>query len=261
MTRLTKTAVAAIVVLTAATMPQNVAAQELARRVGSAPDGRVRFTYAARDGVCGNGEWISTGGNVMRRRSDRCDCTCDEGPVRIELWVRDGEVRDLDTEVGGDWVAKSGPVTDLGAVDPPDAVDFLLHVAETARAGVAKDAIFPATLARGVETWPRLLGIARGGGHKRVRQQAVFWLGQEASERATEGLTSIIEDEGEIEVREHAIFALSQREEPRAFEALMRVARSSPEPELRRKAIFWLGQRGDDPRVLELLEEILTAGG
>ena len=30
-------------------------AQNLARRVSSAPDGRVQFSYPARDGVCGNG--------------------------------------------------------------------------------------------------------------------------------------------------------------------------------------------------------------
>ena len=261
MTRRTKASAVALIVLAASVLPWPAAGQDLAERVASAPDGWIRFTFAAREGVCGNGRWISTDGDQERRRSDSRHWVCDEGPVRIELSIRAGEPRELDTEVGGDWATRSGAVTDLGDIAPQDAVDFLLHVAETAREDVAEDAIFPATLARGVETWPRLLEIARGGAHTEVRGQAVFWLGQEASDRATEGLTSIIEDEGELEVREQAIFALSQRRESTALDALMRIARSHPEPEVRRKAIFWLGQRGDDPRVLELLEEILTDGG
>ena len=39
-------------------------AQTLARRVSSAPDGRVQFSYPAREGVCGNGRgYIQTGPN------------------------------------------------------------------------------------------------------------------------------------------------------------------------------------------------------
>ncbi|MDX1577112.1 MAG: HEAT repeat domain-containing protein, partial [Gemmatimonadota bacterium] len=190
-----------------------------------------------------------------------CDCACREGPVRIELRVEGGEILDLDTDVGGTWQDRRGEITNLGEIPPAEAVELLFRIAETAQEDVAEDAIFPATIARDIETWPRLLEIARGSAPSDVRRQAVFWLGQEASERATEGLTSIIESEAELGVREHAIFALSQREEEAAFEALVEIARDSGEPELRRKAIFWLGQKGDDPRVLRLLEDILSGGG
>ncbi len=240
-----------------------VVAQDLAARVAAAPDGEVRFQFEVRPGICGNGRWISTTRDAAERRAESrgCDCICEEGPARVELQVSGGVVRDIDTDVGGDWSPTSGPVTDLGMIEPAVASRFLLDLAETAPPGVGRDAIFPATIARGVETWPRLLDIARGTAHRDVRRQAVFWLGQEAGERVTEGLESLIADEGEIAVREHAIFALSQRDESRAVEALMRVGRTSPEPKLRKTAIFWLGQRADDPRVLRFLEEILTGGG
>ena len=35
------------------------------------------------------------------------------------------------------------------------------------------------------------------------------------------------------------------------------IARQNADPELRRKAIFWLGQ-SDDPRALQLFEQLLT---
>lgn len=250
----------ATIVLSAIAVPQPAVGQDLSGRVATAPDGWVRMTYEAREGVCGNGRWISFDNDQVRVDHEGRRIVCEEGPVRVELEVRRGEVVDLDAMVAGEWEARNGIVTDLGVVDPAAAVDVLFELAESANRSVAEEAIFPATLARGVETWPRLLSLARGDAHSDVRRQAVFWLGQEASDRATEGLTSIIDDEDELEVREHAVFALSQREESSAIDALMEVARSHPEPELRRKAIFWLGQKGDDPRVLALLEEILTGG-
>lgn len=237
--------------------------QTLARSVATAPDGYVRFQYEARPGVCGNGRWISTDGEsrVRPRGGDECECACEEGPVRIEISVRDGIVRDLEADVGGAWAERTGAVTDLGDVPPGEAADFLFTLAETSRTEAAEDAIFPATIARGVEAWPRLLQIARNDeAYGKARRQAVFWLGQEASERATEGLESVIQDEDELEVRESAVFALSQRREDAAVDALIRIARTHEEPELRKKAIFWLGQRGDDPRVLALFEELLAGG-
>jgi HEAT repeat protein len=172
-----------------------------------------------------------------------------------------GMIQDIDTEVGGSWRERSGAITDLGVVPPEEAADYLLTLAESSGDEAAEDAIFPATIARGVETWPRLLQIARNDDAREdVRTQAVFWLGQQASQRATEGLVSIIEDEDELEVRETAVFALSQRDEEMAVDALIRIAREHREPQLRKQAIFWLGQRAEDPRVLTLFEEILTGG-
>lgn len=241
----------------------DLAGQTLAGRIAAAPDGHVRFQYDARPGVCGNGRWISTDGDIRIRSggSGDCDCACEEGPVRVEMRVRGGVVHGLDADVGGSWQSRSGAVTDLGNVSPAEAADYLLTLAETSETEAAEDAIFPATLARGVEAWPRLLRIARNDeAHRKARRQAVFWLGQEASDRATEGLESIIRDEVELEVRESAVFALSQRPEDAAVDALIRIARDHEEPELRRKAIFWLGQRGEDPRVLSLFEELLGGG-
>ncbi len=245
-------------------LPAALSAQTLANRVEAAPDGYVRFQYEARPGVCGNGHSVSMdeeSGIRVRGDGEECDCECEEGPVRIEIRVTEGVVQDIDMQVAGSWRERTGSITDLGVVSPEEAADYLLTFAESSQTDAAEDAIFPATIARGVETWPRLLRIARNeGAREDVRTQSVFWLGQEASERATEGLESIIADADELQVRETAVFALSQRSEDAALDALIRIAREHREPQLRKQAIFWLGQRAEDPRVLTLFEEILTGG-
>lgn len=253
-------AVPALCLLAASILAGEAAAQDLAGRVAAEGDGTVRFEYEAREGVCGWGDGITVSDGVHVRRGDGCDCPCREGPVRVELRVEDGRVTGFDTRVGRPWPAGAG-ATDLGAVPPGEAADYLLDLAAEARESVGEDAVFAATLARGVEPWPRLLDLARADGvPSGTKRAAVFWLGQAAGAAATEGLVSVIESPEELEVREHAVFALSQREDRESVEALIRIARSNPEPELRKKALFWLGQREDDPRVLRLFEELLTGG-
>ena len=110
-----------------------------------------------------------------------------------------------------------------------------------------------------MEVWPALLKIARNQAVSRsTRRQAVFWLGQAASEVATRGLDSLVrEDTVDRSVREQAVFALSQRPRDEGVPVLVRVARTNPDPGIRKKALFWLSQ-SDDPRALALFEELLT---
>ena len=245
----------------------------LERRVAAAPDGAVRFSFAARPGVYGNGRniisWDCRGGNCRHRQvngnyndmdGDDWGSACDSGPVRIALTVRSGAVTDLRAYVGGEWrTAAAG--TDLGAVGARDAATYLLGLAARDAVGsrAAERAIFPAMLADSVTLWPDLLKIARDGRvSRKVRRSAVFWIGQAAGDAATRGLTDLVDDRAtDREVRETAVFALSQRPRDEGVPALIRIARENPDPELRRKAIFWLGQ-SEDPRALSLFEELLT---
>ncbi|MEO7965245.1 MAG: HEAT repeat domain-containing protein, partial [Gemmatimonadaceae bacterium] len=75
---------------------------------------------------------------------------------------------------------------------------------------------------------------------------------------ATAGLDDIVGDNDiDRDVREQAIFAPSQRPKEEGVPALVKVVRTSKDPELRKKALFWLGQ-SDDPRALQLIEELLA---
>ncbi|MDX2121616.1 MAG: HEAT repeat domain-containing protein [Gemmatimonadota bacterium] len=228
--------------------------QSLASRIDRVKDGTVRLSFPAREGVCGNGRGnISTYSKGSRGEWEH---DCESGPVRVVIDRAGGRSTALRAYVGGQW--RGTATQDLGAVDAKEAADWLFGLAGR-NEGASEDAIFPATLAEGVETWPGLLRIVRNDRvSQKTRRSAIFWLGQAAGEAATKGLDSIVQDDnGDREVRESAIFALSQRPREEGIPALIRVARTSQDPKLRKTALFWLGQ-SEAPEAVALFEEILT---
>lgn len=239
------------------------AAQSLVDRVGGAPDGTVRVTFAARPGLCGDGvSFISNQGSWRRVWNDpgTTDCPCEPGPVRLSLRVSRGRVLDVEAGVGPGWRAATGAITDLGPVSVAEAGRYLLTLAREGRGdGVGEDAVFAVTLADSLTVWPDLLRIARDAElPKDTRKSATFWLGHIAGDAITDGLGELVEDDDvDLEIRKHAIFALSQRPPDEGVPALIAVVRANRDPRLVRKALFWLGDTGD-PRALELFEEILS---
>lgn len=89
-----------------------------------------------------------------------------------------------------------------------------------------------------------------------VRKKALFWAGQSGLPIAD--LASMYGRLDDRELKEQVIFVLSQRGESAATDKLIDIAKHDSDVELRKKAIFWLGQR-DDPRVRQLLEELITS--
>ena len=235
-------------------------AQSLTDRVREVRDGDVRMSFAAREGVCGDGRGsISVGRHVtVSEGSHDWESVCEAGPVRVRLTKRDGAVVAVRTYVGGRWAPGGDEVTDLGTVSAREAAAFLLAVAERsdARGG---DAIFPATLADGVEVWPSLLRLARSGDLPReTRRAAVTYLGYAAGDAVAGELGQIAEREDEDEsVRKAALYAVSQRPADESIPILARVVRSNRSPAMRKTAIYYLSQ-SDDPRAIAVFEEILS---
>ena len=83
------------------------------------------------------------------------------------------------------------------------------------------------------------------------------WLAQTASQRASAGIESALEDDPDVDVKKQAVFALSQLPADEGVPQLIRVARTNRAREVRKQAMFWLGQ-SEDPRALAFFEEVLT---
>jgi hypothetical protein len=235
-------------------------AQSLTDRARGVGEGVILMSFAARDGVCGDGAGnIRTRGDDHSFRGQRVwSSDCEPGPVRVAIEVRGGRAVDLETYVGGRWVPRQDAL-DLGTLEPTAAARLLLELARTDRGDAGEDAIFPATLAREAVVWPELLEMARDDGLPMgTREDATFWLGQMAGDAVAGDLEDLTADERiDLDVREAAVFALSEIDGDAGFDALMRIARGEGDPRIREKAFFWLADSGD-PRALALFEEILA---
>jgi hypothetical protein len=245
--------------------------QDIGSLVRQTRSGTLRLEFAAKPGVCGDGETFismdrdiddeggrqyiqqtSRGINFTNGRGGKWDYrNCAEGPVRLNMDVENGEVVDIDTYVGG----RSTQAATI--VSAPAAARYLLRLAESSSSTtVGKHAILPAVIADSIEPWPELLSIGRNDKTNReVRRSAIFWLGQAAGDKAAEGLKSVLNDE-DVEVKKSAVFALSQIRGDKSLDALIDVAKNSKDREVRKSALFWLAQK-NDPRVLALFEDIL----
>ena len=248
-------------VVVACAVPQKGKAQSIAQRVSAAPDGKVRFSFAAKPGICGHNNSISHGKSSRYNWDSKAsadvdyDVECDTDPVRVVLQVRDGDVRSLRTYVGGRWRSGTG-VTDLGTVSTRAASDYLLSLASDRDGAVAREAIMPATLADSVIVWPGLAKIARDLDRpSSTRKQALFWLSIAAGERVDQDGDD--SEDPAADVKKQAVFALSQHRGRESVSTLIEVARKNRDSDVRRTALFWLGQ-SNDPRAVSVFEEILA---
>ena len=103
---------------------------------------------------------------------------------------------------------------------------------------------------------PLLIDLAREGSSATVRSNALFWLSQKAGDQVARTIYDAVSDDPDVEVKEQAVFGLSQLPPDEGIPLLIEIARSNRNVELRKAALFWLGQ-SEDPRALELFEEIL----
>jgi hypothetical protein len=225
----------------------------------AASDGVVRFEFAARPDVWGNGHNWNFTSRDDRPHARPSGCRgCTNGPVRVTIDVRRGDVRRVASQVGGSWPEDG---RDLGEVDPGAASDYLLALAERGveeeSAEDAMQAAVASAAAVGDEIWPRLLGIARDRSRgEDLRSAALFWAANEAGQRAAADIEEIVTaPDDETEVQEAAVFALTQLPDG-GTDALLRLARENRNPRVVQSIYFWLGQ-SDDPRAVELFEEVL----
>lgn len=174
MSRLTQVfASAALGLLILGAGAQAADATSLANAVADTKSGVVECTYVSRPGVYGNGRWIVTPDhnwhmNVSSRSSYH------EGPVQLTLRVRDGQVVDLDTTIGGE---ASRGATQVGMVSTAEVEAFLMNLAASAKEDVAENALFAVTLTDDPQMWDRVLAFTKDPTVPlRHRAKALFWL-------------------------------------------------------------------------------------
>ncbi len=252
------------------THAQGAATQRsLSDRIEAVKVGTIRFTFAARENVCGDGmSWFRTrpnsgttsgtisytgefNGNFNGFRD--VEPTCERGPVRLVVIRDSAQTKQIRTYVGGKWRADTG-IIDLGTISAREAGAWLLRMAESGPDRPARSAITAATLADSVDAAQSLLRIAKDDKRPTdVRSSALNWLGDVVGDKVSATLDSIAYSAGDREVRKQAIFAMSRRPPDEAIPALLKMAETLPDRELRKTAVQWLA-RSKDPRAISWVE-------
>ncbi len=242
-------------VLALVTVAPSLAAQSVAQRVDAVHDGTVRLAYAARPGVCGNGDG---GVSITGRHGDGGQYwgarVCETGPVRVSIGRSEGRTISVRKYVGGRW-ATSADVTDLGVVDATEAARYLLSVAPSLGGHNANEAISAAAIADATTIAPELTRLVQNGDAPiDTRKDALFWLGE--SDIGVAEFARLYDRSQPFALREQWTFVLSQRHEDPALDKLIEIAREDSDVEIRKRAMFWLGQ-SRDPKAIQFLHDLI----
>jgi len=239
-----------------------VQGSDLGRRVTGAPDGLVKMTYAARDGICGDGRsfiadasstargydvWFADGMSMSGSMSD-LGARCTHGPVRLLLVVRDHRVVDVQPFVGPSSPATERAGTELGTVAVADVSRYLLDLAANGRDETARNAILAASIADSVRIASRLADMARNKSlNSSVRESALKWVGRvaarEGDRNAMGAARTIAEDrQDQLDVRERAIRVIGEYDGDVAY--LKSLYPRLDEPTLRERVVRVVGENG-----------------
>ncbi len=228
----------------------------IAARVAGVQTGTVRMSFAAREGVCGDGwSWYRSRSNGVSgsfynyNGGKDVEPPCQRGPVRLVVNRDQGQTREIRMYVGGTWKTDQS-ATDLGTVSAAEAGRWLLAQAEQGDDRIAGSAMSAATLGDSIEGTATLLRIAtdskRSAG---IRSSALNWLGEVAGEKVAAKLDSIAYEEGDRELRKQAIYSIARRPADEAVPTLIKMAETLPDRELRKAAVYSLA-RIKDPRAV-----------
>jgi HEAT repeat protein len=240
----------------------SASAQSIASRVASSPSsGSVQFTYAARQGVCGNGRtWYSIGGNSFYGNfdSDFSRATseqCVNGPVRVVLDISERQVVGLRTFVGPPQPDATG--INIGNVSTAAATDYLLSLASSSEGRVGPSALSAALLADSVELTDRLLAIGRDNARpletRRSALSALAGASATQTQKITEALIAIARNENEAQsLRQRALSTLARLGHGDGVPSLIQLATRELPNWVGRESLSVLARSGD-PRAREYL--------
>jgi hypothetical protein len=218
----------------------------------------------------GTPAWVGYRVPIVARSNPRLEMTGTRGRCRLEpptdlvvlARVEAKTIVELRAaSVDCDIDAAGMPLVWFDGVPPDQSVSWLAAVVSDVIAGRRTSSMLDSALAAiGLHAAPAssrtLVALARDGQTAHVRGQALFWLGQRATDRAGSVIAEAIERDPELEVKRRALTALSQLPKDESVPLLMNVARTHKTVELRRQAMLHLG-RSNDPRAIDFFEQIL----
>lgn len=131
----------------------------------------------------------------------------------------------------------------FGRIDDPSLRERILFaVAESDEPGAAE--------------W--LIDVSRNASlSPELRGRALFWAAESGDLEAYPSLLDLWDQVDHPEIKRQLLFAYAEMDTEASIDKLYEIARSDEDVEVRKRALMWLGE-SEDPRVIELLEEMVT---
>jgi len=143
------------------------------------------------------------------------------------------------------------PLTWLEGVKPEQSVELLTALATSGDPEEAygkKSSSHNAVMAIAIHDAPAadqaLERMVQPGQAERLREQVIFWLGNQRGKKGLELLRKYAKNDSSDRIRDKATFAFSQSKDRAGVDDLLDMARKDPSPHVRGQAIFWLAQIG-----------------
>lgn len=177
----------------------------------------------------------------------------DTTDVTIAIEIEKGlvtRVQMFDTRCAVD--GRGNEVTVLANVDPASSIAFLVGKARQTGGGHGKSVVGAIAQHAHPNALPALERMAGPGESSKIREDALFWIGQRGGERGFRFLRDFLRSDESTSLRKKAVFSLSQNDYEGATAELISLARNDKTREIRREAIFWLGQRAGTKAAGEL---------
>jgi HEAT repeats len=168
--------------------------------------------------------------------------------LKIYLRVSHASVEKVRTFGASCAVHEGAPVRWLDKVDAAESVAMLADAAaksaptshEIADAEIAALALHAEPSAT-----PALAQLADSTHPHKLREQALFWLGQLRGAPGAQIVEHVATTDGDADLRANAVFDLSQAHAVDGYAAIYRIAQSDPSDHVREQALFWMAQMGD----------------
>ena len=133
----------------------------------------------------------------------------------------------------------------LDQVAEADSVAFLAASAANATGEVADSEIMAVALHADASATAAMKQLADASRPRHLREQALFWLGQERGAEGAKFVEHVATADGDAKMREHAVFALSESHGIDAYASIHRISETDPSEQVRAQALFWMAQMGD----------------
>jgi len=153
-------------------------------------------------------------------------------------------------------VTSDAPITDLGAVDGADSIDWLARYFAP-HSEVSDEAITAVALHAGDAARRLLVDTAKSAANEENRETAIFWMAQARIDETAADLREIMFGDRNADIRQHAAFAYSQSSATDRAAMLIRQGKEDRDKEVRSQALFWLAQSGTE-EAFEFFEQLLT---